>query len=65
MWTGFNHDVKYTRNYHEVYHKPYITYNHTFFNGRDIIVEFISPWAENVVMQGSDGFQNPSGMAAD
>ena len=64
MWTG-QKDVKYTRNYVEVFHKPFITYNHTYFDGKDIIVQFASPWAENVKMQGSDGFQNPPGMADD
>jgi hypothetical protein len=58
MFTGCN-DTKITRNYQSLFNKTYISYNHTYFDGKNIKSEMVTPWVENVTLEGSDGFSIP------
>jgi hypothetical protein len=58
MYTGYN-NTKITRNYQSLFNLTYISYNHTYFDGENVKWEMITPWSENVQLQGSDGFSIP------
>lgn len=61
MYTGIN-ESSLTRNFITINQEPFITYNHIYFNGNETVSEFISPWAANITLQGTDGVINSPGL---
>lgn len=62
MYTGYG-DVMQTRQFISLYYKTYISVNSTYYDGENVHWEMVSPWAENVQLEGSDGFSVPPGLA--
>lgn len=57
MYTGKS-DPLLTRRYISTFNYPYITYNHTYFDGFTVISEQINPYEEKIPLYGTDGAQN-------
>ena len=44
MYTGKG-DTKQTRLYYSLYNKTYISVNQTYYDGKDVKWDMVSPWA--------------------
>lgn len=61
MYTGTN-DSSLTRHFISINDLSFINYNHVYFNGNETVSEFISPWAGNITLEGTDGVINTPGL---
>lgn len=65
MYTGRT-NIDLVRQYESSVGYSYITYNDTSFDGFDDATwEYVSPWAEEVALTGTDGVQNAPGLDDD
>lgn len=57
LYTGGD-DPEKVKVYKECQHLPYITYNHTYFDGMDVKQDWVSPWKDNIPLAGTDSSLN-------
>ena len=58
MNTGILEPKKY-RQFDSLFNKTFISVNQTYYTGEEVKWEMASPWAEEVTIQGTDGFAVP------
>jgi len=48
----------------QIQNLTFINYNCSYFNGLEVVHDFVTPWAENVPVSGTDATLNPQGLKA-
>lgn len=52
-------DPKVYRQFNSLFNKSFITFNQSYYDGEEVKWDLVSPWAEVVPIQGTDGFAVP------